>query len=60
MRSTAWRIWGRSLSTFVPEAWVSTIRPDCWSSLCALDLAPHRDTGAERDRLDFGCRFHEP
>jgi hypothetical protein len=26
----------------------------------ALDLAPHRDTGAERDRLDFGCRFHGP
>jgi hypothetical protein len=26
----------------------------------ALDLAPHRDTGADRDRLDFGCRFHGP
>ena len=26
----------------------------------ALDLVPHRDTGADRDRLDFGCRFHGP
>jgi len=26
----------------------------------ALDLAPHGDTGADRDRLDFGCRFHGP
>src|SRR5271157_2189362 len=26
----------------------------------ALDLAPHGDTGADRDRLDFGCSFHGP
>jgi hypothetical protein len=26
----------------------------------ALDLAPHGGTGADRDRLDFGCRFHGP
>ena len=26
----------------------------------ALNLAPHGDTGADRDRLDFGCSFHGP
>ena len=31
-RSTTWRIWERSPSTFVPEAWVSMIRPDSLSS----------------------------
>jgi hypothetical protein len=25
----------------------------------APDLAPHRDTGTDRDRLDFGCSFRE-
>ena len=31
-RSTTWRIWARSPSTFVPEAWFSMIRPDSLSS----------------------------
>ena len=57
-RSTTWRIWARSPSTFVPEVDDQTGLLDQF--VRALDLASHGDTGADRDRLDFGCRFHGP
>ena len=41
-----WRIWARSPSTFVPEAWVSTIRPDSSSSSCARWTSRRTETPA--------------
>src|SRR5271165_4245344 len=45
-RSTTWRICERSPSTFVPEAWVSMIRPDCLSSSCARWTSRRTETPA--------------
>src|SRR5271165_364598 len=45
-RSTTWRIWERSPSTFVPEAWVSIIRPDSLSSSCERWTSRRTETPA--------------
>src|SRR5271166_6334152 len=45
-RSTTWRICERSPSTFVPEAWVSIIRPDSLSSSCARWTSRRTETPA--------------